>query len=317
MKKKLLQILSIGIFCLLLSAMLFRISYVCRVKTNTGMQDQFMALKRDSVDLVFIGTSHQFCSIDPELLAEEFGINSFMLACSGQTVPMSYYAAKEAIAYQHPDTIVFELGYMSNDFKTINPEMSHMFFDGMPLDAIKREAIDDLIDPQSQDEEDKIYYYLNLGKYHARWKELTEEDFISNLNMPRGHFYSDHVEVLDLPCPLVSAQEKERPDEEMMTYLDRLVALCRENQVRLILYVAPFTAMLDAPENWEDLYACQRKYNYLEEYAAQMGLPFHNLFYELDAIGLDPQQDYMDPQHTNCFGQQKITRYMAQNGYFN
>lgn len=58
-----------------------------RDKSNGLVQDRFAQLEKDSVDLVFIGTSHQFCSIDPDIIYNEYGVESYMLATSAQTVP--------------------------------------------------------------------------------------------------------------------------------------------------------------------------------------------------------------------------------------
>lgn len=308
-REKLRTIMLFLLFAGALIISIWRISYVLREKDGTNIQDNFRQLERDSVDVVFIGTSHQFCSINPDLLCEEYGINSFMLATSAQTIPMSYYAAMEAIEFQHPKAIVLEALYCTNDFRTVTPEMSHTFFDGMPWCEAKKLAIDDLIE-----KEERIYYYLNLGRYHTRWKELEESDFKSNLTSPRGGYYCEEVKY-NWQIPVIAKEEKESMPEEMQKYLDMLVELCKENNVELILYVAPFNALYDDDSMREDLFRRQRIFNWLEDYAADYGVRYYNLFYELEDIGLDGNTDYMDTQHLNCYGQEKLTRYMAERGY--
>lgn len=305
------NILLAVVFLAILALLLSRIMYICREKSDNRRQDCFAQLSRDSVDMVFIGTSHQFCSINTDLLYDEYGINAFMLATSAQTVPMSYYAAMEAIELQHPDTIVFEVLYCGNDFRTVLPEMSHTFFDGMPMCQARREGIKDLIE-----EEQQIYYYLNFGRYHSRWKNLTEQDFQSDIISPRGTYFSDVVSP-NWNIPVISPDEKEEMPEEMFRYLEMMVKLCRENDVRLIWYVAPYNSLWDNDASREDLYARQRIFNWLGDYAAAEGIPYYNLFYEIDQIGFDLERDFMDSQHLNCYGQEKLTRYMADKGYFN
>lgn len=310
--KKRQNVRNIVLFILLVAALglsLLRITYVFRNKEYANIQDNFRQLEKDSVEMVFIGSSHQFCSIDPDLLYEEYGINSFMLATSAQTIPMSYYAAMEAIEYQHPKAIVLEVLYCSNDFRTVTPEMSHTFFDGMPLCEAKKLAIEDLIE-----EEERIYYYLNLGRYHTRWKELTITDFESDLTAPRGRYYSQDVKY-NGAIPVISEQEKEPMPEEMEKYMDMLVELCAENHVELILYVAPFNALYDDEYTREDLFRRQRIFNYIGDYAEEKQLRYYNLFYELDELQLDGNTDYKDTQHFNCYGQEKFTRYMVEKGY--
>lgn len=308
-REKIVTIVLLVLFVVAMGLSLWHITYVLREKEYTNIQDNFMQLERDSVDMVFIGTSHQFCSIDPDLLYEEYGINSFMLATSAQTIPMSYYATMEAIEYQHPKAIVLEVLYCSNDFRTVTPEMSHTFFDGMPLGKTKKLAIEDLIE-----EEEQIYYYMNLGRYHTRWKDLTIEDFQSNLTTPRGGYYSEDVKY-NWRIQVVPEQDKEPMPPEMEKYMDMLVELCEENHVELILYVAPFNSMYDDEATREDLFRRQRIFNYVGDYAEEHDLRYYNLFYEIDYIGLDGKTDYKDSQHLNCYGQEKVTSYMADRGY--
>ena len=298
------------LFVVVLAISIDRVAYVSREKEGTHTWDNFKELEPDSVDMIFIGTSHQFCTIDPDLLYDEYGINSFMLATSAQTVPMSYYAAMEAIASQHPKAIVMEMAYCANDFRTVTPEMSHLFFDGMPWGEAKRLAVEDLIE-----EEQRIYYYLNLGRYHSRWKNLTEVDFQSNLTSPRGGYVTEGT-FSNWEIPVIDREEKAPMPDEMLKYLDLLVELCEEHDVELILYTAPFNALYNDESMRQDLFNRQRIFNGIEDYAREKGLRYYNLFYELDALGLDGATDYKDSQHFNTCGQRKVTRYMAEQGYF-
>lgn len=309
MRKKCYIIILFFLFWAVLIPAVLRISYVLREKEGTNIQDNFKQLEPNSVDMIFIGSSHQFCTIDPDLLYEEYGINSFMLATSAQTIPMSYYAAMEAIELQHPKAIVLEALYCTNDFRTVTPEMSHTFFDGMPRCEARKLAIQDLIEPEEQ-----IYYYLNLGRYHTRWKDLSEKDFQSNLTSPRGGYHTEEIKY-NWQIPVISKDEKEPMAEEMQKYLDMLVKLCAENQVELILYVAPFNSLYDEETTREDLFRRQRIFNWLEDYAREKELRYYNLFYEMSEINLDGMTDYKDSQHFNCYGQEKVTRYMVEKGY--
>ena len=213
----------------------------------------------------------------------------------------------EVIELQHPDAIVFEVLYCTYDFRTVSPGRSHTFFDGMPMCRAKREAIEDLIE-----KDQRIYYYLNLGLYHNRWKNLTEEDFQSVLISPRGNYFTDSI-VPIRSIPVVAPEEKEEIPEEMFRYLEMMVELCRQNNVKLIWYVAPYNSI---ETSYTDLFQEQRMFNWIGDYAAEQGIPFYNLFYEMDQIGLEFDKDFRDSQHLNCYGQEKLTHYMAEMRYF-
>ena len=297
------------LFFVILCLMLFGLDRLFLLKSTGGVQLRFSELRRDSVDTIFIGTSHQYCSIDPDILYDEYGINCFSLATSGQTLPMTYYATMEAIQYQHPKRIIFEVCYMGNGLIVIDNEMSHYFFDGMPLCEAKKLAIEELVA-----KEDQIYFYLPFGLYHTRWKELSKVDFTNEETSKRGAYHSDVV-VPNTDIPLVHPLETEDIPDRMVEYLDKIVELCKENDIELILYVAPFNGLYEGEFFDESVKNSQRIFNSVGEYATSIGLEWHNLFYELDEIGFDNETDWMDRQHLNRNGQAKLTRYMAEKGY--
>ncbi|MBR3469701.1 MAG: hypothetical protein IKH28_08410 [Lachnospiraceae bacterium] len=310
-KKVLRNIVLTIIFIAILCFGLFWLDRIFLLKDTGGVQLRFSSLKRDSVDTVFVGTSHLFCGIDPDILYEEYGINSFMLATSGQTLPMTYYATMEAIQYQHPKRIIFEVCYVANGLITISNEMSHYFFDGMPNCEAKKLALEELVA-----KEDRIYFYLPFGIYHTRWKELEKKDFLNNEVSERGGVHFDRTYNMTSDIPLVHPMETEEMPEGMEEWLEKIVALCKENQVELILCVAPYNSQYEYDEyTIEDLKRSERVFNTVGDFAAERGLEWHNLFYELDEIGLDNATDWMDTQHLNQNGQAKFTRYMAEQGY--
>ena len=85
-------------------------------------------------------------------------------------------------------------------------------------------------------------------------------------------------------------------------WLENIVRLCEDNQVQLILYTAPYHA------NEQQ----QAIYNGLNDFAEEHGLCYRNMMYDMDAIGLDLKQDYMEFSHLNCRGQEKLTRFLAE-----
>lgn len=307
--KKIKTIILFILFNALLFVTLLSMNFVFRNKEYEGAQDKFAGWNPEHADIVFIGTSHQFCTIDPDLLYNEYGIESFMLATSAQTVPMSYYAAMEAIELKHPDTIVFEISYVANDFRTL-AGMDHCFFDGFPRCNARKEALNDLVDKDQQ-----IYYLLPLGMFHSRWKELDEEDFMDFPVSDRGTFFNAQV-FRGGEIPIQDPSVSEPIPGEMEKYLLMLFDLCEENNVELILYAAPFNGLYLYDENCTaDLLLRESMFNYTGQLCEERGIEFHNLFYELDAIGINDETDWMDSQHFNCLGQAKLTRYMMDNGY--
>jgi len=284
-------------------------NYVFRNKEYEGAQDKFKKWDPQHADIVFVGNSHQFCSINPDILYDEYGLETFMLSTSGQTVPMSYYAAMEAIELKKPDTIVFEICYVANDFRTLEG-MDHCFFDGFPRCKARKLALNDLVDTKQ-----RIFYLIPLGMFHSRWDELTESDFKDFPLSDRGGFINQNT-ANNWDIPIRDPSVTKPMPEEMEKYLGLMIDLCKENDVDLILYVAPFNGMyMDDEHSTSDILERQSIFNYTGEYAKEKGVEFHNLFYEIDSIGLRSDSDWMDSQHLNASGQIKFTRYMMNKGY--
>lgn len=84
-------------------------------------------------------------------------------------------------------------------------------------------------------------------------------------------------------------------------YLDRIIALCKENDIQLILTFTPCI---------EDKIG---KHNTVKEYAQEKGLSYINFGEEsvYDAMGYDYSQDNADNSHPNPQGSVKITDYLG------
>jgi len=314
MKKVIKAVLSFLLFAAFVAALYFglkRANILFMHKDSGMLQYNFGNLERDTLETVFVGNSHQFCSIDTEILANEYGINSFMLASSAQTIAMSYYAAMEAIELQHPDRIVLEVFYTPNELKAVSDATLHEFLDGMPSCKAKKLALRDLV----EEKDERIYYALGIGAYHTRWKELSENDFDDEFGRPHGNHHEDRVEP-NTELTVVDPSEKMEMPEETLEYFDKIVDLCQSRDVELVCYVAPFNAILPDDANSSAMFLnWLRTYNWLSDHLSERGIVLRNLMYELDGIGLDLSNDFLDSQHLNCYGQAKVTRYMAEKGY--
>lgn len=308
--KTIYRIFGVVLLCAAIVSMLVYITYVTRDKKNAWMWDTFKALEKNSVTALFVGNSHSFCSINTDMLKEEYNFSSFMLSASGQTLAMDYYAIKEALKTQHPKTIYLEMSYVIHDWDTINSEMSHMFFDGMPFGKNKIEAVKALVP-----KEERIYFYLPLGQFHSRFFSLKEEDYASDIDSLTGRFYSDVIS-RNWDFDIEPKRETAPIPENAIKQLDKIVDLCKSEGIELILYTVPYSTMFNEdPYSAAGLSENQKIYNSLYDYAKENGLEYHNLFHEALLIGYDLDRDFMDSQHFNCYGQDVFTRYMVEKEY--
>ncbi len=258
----------------------------------------FSWAKRNSFDTVLIGSSHQFCGVDVNILNHEYGRNSILLSSSGQTFKLSYFAAREAIELQHPKTIVLEAYCAETEQENLSAK--RYFLDDMPnWTRTKMEAVKATGDPP-------YLYYYPLTALHSLWPDLKLSAWKLPGKLPEGQqyrYYYTRVEEME-PWEEAPPERKAELKESSVFWLKKLAQTCRENGVELVLYVAPYYA----DEHEREVFLS------LEDLAEELGIRYYNLLYSTEEIGLDPTQDYLDQGHLNCFGQEKLTRYLAEKG---
>ena len=78
---------------------------------NAGTKSRFdgvYAQEENTVDMVFIGSSHSYCTFDPENFDKELGTLSWQLGTPLQHYDTSLYTLKEVYKTQSPKVVVLE-----------------------------------------------------------------------------------------------------------------------------------------------------------------------------------------------------------------
>ena len=148
----------------------------------------------------------------------------------------------------------------------------------------------------------KIDYYFPLTKYHTRWGELQKEDFGVDDNSFLGYFIKAHHQEFDGGIIKTRFDAEPRPiSEENEKYLDDFLEFCDSFDKTVI-----FTRTPNCLE--EEQFA---QYNYIQNKIEARGYEVWDLNREVDAMGLDYATDFADPMHTNVYGAQKLSSYVA------
>ena len=85
-------------------------------------------------------------------------------------------------------------------------------------------------------------------------------------------------------------------------YLDKMVQLCKENDVELVLIKAPSLSPV-----WWDEWDAQ-----IESYAQENSLRYYNFLEHQEEIGIDWNKDTYDTGlHLNVYGAEKMSRYFG------
>ena len=101
-------IIKIFLFSFILVLVCQREYNVLSWKDTPGIETLYTS-EKDSIDVIFIGSSHSFCSLNTGILWNDYGIASKNIGDSGQRFPTSYYYLLDALKTQNPKVVFIEL----------------------------------------------------------------------------------------------------------------------------------------------------------------------------------------------------------------
>jgi len=302
MSKK--EFLRSAVFLLLVIVMLLSAWLVLDRKTAcnyTRSVQGFFNEEENSMEVLFFGSSHMYCSMDPKVLKAETGLESYVLASQQQPLNATYHYIKSAFETQQPKLVVLELLMANQKPEWASEAVLRDCIDPMPWRHGKVELIKELVP-----EEKRGSYYFNLLKYHGRWKELSGEDF--DFSYLDGHDADRGFIRFTLSRPSAAAQlsyqgvQAKPLFDECETQLLRIKELVESEGAQLAFILMPYEG---AEEDAASFVA-------MHEFARQQGLELLDFNLIFDETGLDGSSDYFDADHLNAFGAEKATRRFAQ-----
>lgn len=252
-------------------------------------------------DVVFIGDCEVYENFSPKILWEEFGINSYIRGSAQQLIWQSYYLLEDTLRYEKPDVVIFNV--LSMKYNEPQKEAyNRMTLEGMKWSMSKVKAIQ----ASMMEDENFLDYVFPILRYHSRISELTMDDITYMFDTPQVSHNGYYMRVDVKPAENVP-EGKLLADynfgDNAYEYLDKITALCKENDIQLILVKAP-----SLYPYWYDEWEVQ-----MEEYAAENDLLYINFLELIEETGLDFSTDTYDAGlHLNLAGAEKITRYLGQ-----
>jgi len=305
-RKRIFRILSVIIFLVLFVIVYQKVERVLSLKTGSSRIYTFYhEEKKDSLDVVFMGSSHAYYGTHPMEFWKEYGVTSYVLGSPLQNIGTTYYLMKDAIKRQHPKVIAVEGFCTYHVNKVKSDRMLQTAMDGMPLSLNKIQLGEDMLADQFTLEE-RLPYYIPFLQYHSRWPELDSDDFKNGSNIYKGG--KPVFKTRSFPAPPIITEKEELP-ENTLIYLEKMIKLCKENDIELMFYLTPFAGARDGEEVYIEL---QKIYNSLEEYLRERGIPCINYASLVDEIELDFSSDFKDIGHLNINGAKKVNIHLFQ-----
>lgn len=271
------------------------------IQDSTTIIDGFYAEKRNDIDVLFLGSSNCFCTIDPLVLYEEYGIASYDFASSSQSMDISLLYLKEALKRQKPKVVALEVNYIPGQNTSGIGEDSMLWgLTNMPLTVDKLKCIYQLL---GKVDEEYMSYVFPLLRYHERWKEISKQDYTypsqDKTNWSKGYLRTD--EVSDSPVDLSEYRQEGTSwlDERAVECLEEMVEICDKEGIELILFKSPRAG-------WYQYFTIE-----IEALAEEYGITFLDYNTLVEEVGLDMAKDFRDIAHLNNQGSAKVSSHMG------
>ncbi|WP_300367112.1 SGNH/GDSL hydrolase family protein [Brachyspira sp.] len=277
-------------------------SRVLRFKNDNGIYqgDSFYDQETNTIDVLFLGSSHIHYNVNPAILYNEYGIASYNYTSGSQPIWSTYHYLIEALKTQKPKLIALESYIVAAsrtnvvDYQIVAATYALKWSENRinSLKVTAAERFDEFINP--------------MYRYHNRYKDLKEEDFLPYANN-YNHYryfkgYSFHQKTFPVKKPNIKNIKDTLPLlEQQETYYRKILELAKTNNIPIVVIASPFPMTDDEA----------RHFNRVGEIAKEYDIPFMNFNHYYDDYDLDFWTDYNDAGHLNYKGVQKYTAYLG------
>ena len=269
----------------------------------------FYEQPKNTIEVVFLGSSTTVNGYIPMQLYENYGICAYNLGTEQQPMLASYYWLEETYRL-HSDSLKAVVINPSMLRRVPTDSFYRKALDGMRFSSIKFNAIKDYVD----DPREIPSYLLSLLSYHDRWSSLEQEDFEKNGYEPatytKGYNFitSQHLDSVSYnnleisPYYIDETADGKKLNKEAAYYLDKMIDFCEEHSLKMIWIQTP-------DHNWSSAW-----HNAVADVMEEKGLDFFDFDFlpYFDEIDYNFALDNMDRWHENYSGASKITNWIGE-----
>lgn len=285
-------------------AVLWLVSCIFQYKFEDGIYQMkyFYEQKKDTVDVLVLGSSHAYCDINTGILYHDYGVAAYDLCGSMQPIWNSYYDLVEALKTQQPKLIILE-GFrltQQNDYDEDAIVIKNTY--GMKWSLNKYNAI-----CASVAKENVRNYLCEWIQWHIRYKELGNNDFEMRKNNDfyyntwKGFlpiFYTKEFSYVN-----IENAEKIPLTDKVENYYRKILELAQENNIPILIVVSPYSSYSTTDAGM---------YETAKEIAEEYDVVFIDYNKKYADLKMDYSVDCADEGHLNWKGTQKYTNALGQ-----
>jgi hypothetical protein len=282
---------------------------------NRNRVADFYALEDNSLDMVFIGSSHSYCTFAPSLIDPDLGIESFQFGMPLAHADTNYFILQEILKTQSPQFVILELYWdvLDDDFEI---KQADTFFQAFNNQKLQLFYIEELF-PWNE----KIKYKIPLIRYQSDFinyqnKRLNDWlDFKKESSKQEGVEYYEYRGFMfcDYVINLEDKNQYERFDGKnwafssvQQSYLEKIINTCEENDLDLIFVTAPV-----APVSMEKIENYNIVHQAINDFSLKNDTPYldFNIVNEQDRILAN--ENFRDEAHVNFSGAEIVNEYFV------
>lgn len=277
----------------------------------------------DKIDTIFLGTSKVYSSLNPKVVDAELGSYSLNCGTASQTVKGSYYYLRQLMTQANIKQVVYDLScYQFSEAKPEDQDtLSHrmIILDRITDPIVRAQYIAGCFDiDEVANAFFPAYYYKNNSDSIIPTVKMKLSDTYRNY----GHYESTentcYGERGFIAVDRVATQQElvenldlndysDTFDKESIEYFDKMVQLCKENNIELFLISIPVTELLMKKTENYDIY-----HDLFASLAEKNGLKYYDFnFYKRRAVELK-KTDYFENVHLNNGGAEKVSRWVGE-----
>lgn len=258
----------------------------------------FHDLPENSVEVLVYGSSHAWRGLDSMEMYRNYGIGIYNYGCNWQHINTTGLFVKDSLRTQTPKVVLIDT------FRAHDP----LIDTAMDGEIYYSRFIPDMPEKWTylrrcfgSSAQRYLSYFVPFVAFHSNWGNLADWSFQDqteaiDFHATMGYLPTPGVVKVDIGDP---TQFEQLPlGEDGLRELDEIVAACREKNVKIIFYTAP----------WQGIY---RYGDAMTAYAAENDCEYFNLFEMMDEVGLDQETDFCDTSHLNESGAKKVANFFG------
>ena len=273
--------------------------YVTDIQEGSMIEEYYSSEKNH--DVIILGDCEVYENLSPVTMWNAKGITSYIRGSAEQLIWQSYYLLEDTLKYETPKVVVLNVLAMQES-EAKSEAYNRMTLDGMKWSMSKVNSIKESM----TEKETFASYVLPILRYHSRWSELSSEDinYMFKKDKVTSNGYLCQVGVRPVTTvPRATTLPDYQFSSRNYEYLDKIAALCRENNIELVLMKAP-----SVYPYWHEEWDKQ-----VRDFADKNDITYINCIDKVEDIGIDYSTDTFDyGQHLNVEGAEKLSAYMAE-----